>query len=92
MGGGIWSSVITICAALLTLWTLKSTKYWKLHLSFAVHIINALAAIVILIVEFGGNISYIRYKVGDALYGDNTDGLGGIRHNDKNGVVCSTKL
>ncbi|CAL8087850.1 unnamed protein product [Orchesella dallaii] len=73
MGAGIWSSFIVLVAALETLWCLRSAKYWKLHLSFALHIISVLGTIVLLISEFGGNIPHLRWKIGEAMYEDDED-------------------
>jgi len=73
MGAGIWSSFIVLIAALETLWCLRSAKYWKLHLSFALHIIGMLATIVLLISELAGNIPHLRYKIGQVLYEDDND-------------------
>lgn len=86
LGGGIWSSLITMFAAFVTLWSIKSVKYWKLHLAFAMHIVSVMGSIIILCVECGGNLSSLRYHAGEALYGDTS----GYTLPDRNPSACET--
>jgi len=63
VGGGIWSSVITIIAATITLWAAHKPAYGRLHSSMALHIFSLLGQIFAIVIIFCNGLNPLKVSM-----------------------------
>jgi fumarate reductase subunit D len=76
LGGGIWSSIFTSIAAVVTLWASRKATYGRLHGSMALHIISILVQIIATMIVFGSGIWELKRsmrRIKHDLYSDKYD-------------------